>query len=217
MGLLETGEWIVNKKGGAKIYCCTLNEAMKASESEVFKKILLNGTILTADGMPLVWKMKQKMGKGERVYGPDLMRLVLKKTIDLPMRHLMIGSRENIKLGKLKNSNYYIPEYKDKFGKEDINKIVGEIKSSKADVVWISLGAEKQIEVAHSLAEILPDKIYISVGAAFDFLSGNKRQAPKLVQKIGFEWLYRLINEPKRLGKRYLKCVLFLVKYWGRD
>ena len=65
--------------------------------------------------------------------------------------------------------------------------------------------------VADDLKKRLPDKVYVTVGAAFDFLSGNKKQAPKWLRNMGGEWLFRLLCEPIRLGKRYLKIIGFLV------
>jgi N-acetylglucosaminyldiphosphoundecaprenol N-acetyl-beta-D-mannosaminyltransferase len=211
MDLEETGRWIINNKKGAKIYCCTLNEMMMAAENKRFKKMLSGGTILTADGMPLVWEMRRKTGKGERVYGPDLMR----KIQNYKAKQIFIGDEKNKKYFE-KLGEYIVLPYKKRFEKVDYLIMAEKIKQSRAKIIWIGLGGEKQVEVADNLAKKIPEKIYITVGAAFDFLSGNKKQAPKWMQKSGLEWLYRLANEPKRLGKRYWKCGLFLGKYYGR-
>ena len=71
--------------------------------------------------------------------------------------------------------------------------------------------------VADDLKKRLPDKVYVTVGAAFDFLSGNKKQAPKWLRNMGGEWLFRLLCEPIRLGKRYLKIIEFLVNRTVRE
>ena len=100
----------------------------------------------------------------------------------------------------------------------DLNKIkhyqmiVEKIKNSKARVVWLGLGAKKQIVMANSLYKMLPDRVYITVGAAFDFISKNKKQAPKWLRNLGGEWLFRCIQEPGRLAKRYKNIVSFMVR-----
>jgi N-acetylglucosaminyldiphosphoundecaprenol N-acetyl-beta-D-mannosaminyltransferase len=77
------------------------------------------------------------------------------------------------------------------------------IAAAKPDIVWIGMGTPKQDFAAARLAERLPG-VYIGVGAAFDFVAGSVREAPKWVQNSGFEWAYRLCSEPRRLWRRYL-------------
>jgi exopolysaccharide biosynthesis WecB/TagA/CpsF family protein len=76
------------------------------------------------------------------------------------------------------------------------------IMESKAEVIWIGIGAPKQIVLANRLCETLPI-IALSVGAAFEIVSGTKLQAPKVFQRFGMEWLFRWIQEPRRLLGRY--------------
>jgi len=77
------------------------------------------------------------------------------------------------------------------------------INNSGSDILWVGLGSPKQDIWMYEHRDKLSVPVMIGVGAAFDFISGTKKQAPKLVQKIGMEWLFRLISEPKRLWKRY--------------
>ena len=77
------------------------------------------------------------------------------------------------------------------------------LKESKAQVVWVGLGTPKQDFVVHEISKQMPITA-IAVGAAFDYLAGTLAETPKVIQKIGFEWLYRLIKEPRRLWRRYL-------------
>ena len=85
------------------------------------------------------------------------------------------------------------------------------IEKSKANVIWIGIGAPKQILLADLLAKQIPG-VFITVGAAFDILSGKKREAPVLIQELGLEWLYRLIQEPRRLLRRYMLGNLSFLK-----
>lgn len=216
-GLKETIKWIFERKLGGNVYCCTLNEVVEADENNNFKKILSGGDILTADGMPLVWEMRRKMKRGERVYGPDLMKEFLETNRKkIAIKQLFIGGKENEKYFS-KYGKYLVLPYKDVFEKSDYKEMVGEIIKSKAKVVWIGLGAKKQIIMADELRKRLPNIVYITVGAAFDFLSENKKQSPKWLRNIGGEWMFRLFYEPKRLGGRYLKCAIFLIKFYGKE
>jgi N-acetylglucosaminyldiphosphoundecaprenol N-acetyl-beta-D-mannosaminyltransferase len=87
----------------------------------------------------------------------------------------------------------------------DIEKINSKISLSKATIVFVSLGSPMQEIVSYKLLKInCGNVVIVPVGAAFDFISGAKKQAPILMQNYGLEWLFRLIMEPKRLWKRYL-------------
>jgi N-acetylglucosaminyldiphosphoundecaprenol N-acetyl-beta-D-mannosaminyltransferase len=83
-------------------------------------------------------------------------------------------------------------------------QIVAMLNQSQADVIWVGLGAPRQDIWMYKYRPLLNAPVLIGVGAAFDFLSGNKRQAPRLLQNSGLEWLFRLVNEPRRLWRRYL-------------
>jgi N-acetylglucosaminyldiphosphoundecaprenol N-acetyl-beta-D-mannosaminyltransferase len=77
------------------------------------------------------------------------------------------------------------------------------IIAAQADVVWIGLGAPKQEKFAYRLSSFTKTSLLITVGAAFDFHTNQVKQAPKWMQRSGMEWLFRMMMEPKRLGKRY--------------
>jgi N-acetylglucosaminyldiphosphoundecaprenol N-acetyl-beta-D-mannosaminyltransferase len=79
-----------------------------------------------------------------------------------------------------------------------------EIEASGADIVWVGLGSPKQEHWMAEMAPLLPGKVLIGVGAAFDFHAGLKRQAPRWIQEHGMEWAFRLATEPRRLWRRYL-------------
>jgi exopolysaccharide biosynthesis WecB/TagA/CpsF family protein len=86
------------------------------------------------------------------------------------------------------------------------------INNSGANIIWISLGGVKQVVMALEMKETVVHSYIILVGAAFDFISGKKPQAPVFFQKNGLEWLFRLFSEPRRLWKRYfLQIPIFLV------
>jgi N-acetylglucosaminyldiphosphoundecaprenol N-acetyl-beta-D-mannosaminyltransferase len=87
----------------------------------------------------------------------------------------------------------------------EFTEFQSQVKSSRPDIIWVGLSTPKQeIFMSATLAN-LDAPLMIGVGAAFDLISGNVRQSPRWIQRSGFEWLYRLIQEPRRLWKRYFK------------
>lgn len=203
--------WIKTK--GSKYICCipihTIINAQDCKEVE----IALNASNLnTADGMGVVLLLKlYGIKNASRVYGPDLMD---KMCMEYPnLRYYFLGGTQN-SLEKLvttfqrKNKNINIVGYsssKVSLDNLEISEdLLIKIQSSHPDIIWVGLGSPKQELWMHENINKFEKVTMIGVGAAFDFLSGNKPQAPKWIQKSGLEWLFRLLSEPKRLWKRYL-------------
>jgi N-acetylglucosaminyldiphosphoundecaprenol N-acetyl-beta-D-mannosaminyltransferase len=163
--------------------------------------------------------------KVTHIRGSDLFRFVISES-HLDTRHFFLGGTEEIlsdliqeclRLNpRVKIAGSFSPSFT-----EDYLQICREsielISSSKANVLWIGLGSPKQDFVADYLASKMFLQCY-AVGAAFDFVGGNKREAPRIIQITGLEWLFRFFQEPKRLGKRYLvgnaKLLFLMLKYW---
>jgi N-acetylglucosaminyldiphosphoundecaprenol N-acetyl-beta-D-mannosaminyltransferase len=205
---VETGE-------GLRVCFCTLNEIMEAQGDEDFSRYLQGAGLKTADGMPLVWYMRWKIGRGERVYGPEVMKKILELKTKILKKQLFIGDKKNEKFFS-KIGKYLVLPYKEKFEDKDYQKIIKDIKRYDSKLVWIGLGAKKQVIVSGELYKRLNNRVYLCVGAAFDFLSGNKRQCPRWLRNAGGEWLFRWINEPRRLTKRYFKIIWFLIEFFWK-
>ncbi|MBT3249519.1 MAG: WecB/TagA/CpsF family glycosyltransferase [Candidatus Pacebacteria bacterium] len=179
--------------------------------------------ICTTDGMPLVWSFRFFGKKStERVYGPDLMAYLLEKS-DSNMSHYFLGANPIIeqKLQQYLGLNFPLlnttsSSFLEKDSAEIKNEkiVLNKIKEVAPNLLWIGIGSPKQVELAVKWKKDLPQTTIICVGAAFDLITHSKPTAPVLVKKIGLEWLFRLILEPKRLGKRYLvRIPLFIIKY----
>jgi len=153
----------------------------------------------------------------DRVYGPELTLRICKKFQGLKYRIFLYGTNSNT-LQKLKsrlmnlfpniNIIYSYAPTKDVFGMEEQQKFLHIIKKSKANLIFVALGSPKQEVFLYNIFQDinkLKEKIaIIEIGAAFDFISGVKPQAPKIIGDYGLEWLFRLIHEPRRLWKRYV-------------
>ena len=147
----------------------------------------------------------------ERTTGPDYMKEILKISVEEGYRHFFYGSTEETlkKLQRTLKRSYsdvqvagmFSPPFRTLSAKED-EEVVRMINESNADFVWIGLGAPKQeCWMAEHQGKI--KGFMIGVGAAFDYEAGNIERAPQWMQKVNLEWLYRLLQEPKRLFRRY--------------
>ncbi len=175
---------------------------------------LNNFDLIVPDGQPVRWALNilHKTELKDRVYGPNLTLKVCEAAAmhDLPV--YFYGSKQEVLECLIKNllnkyPNLKIAGYRPSlFRKTTIKEkelIVKEIKESGAKIVFVGLGCPRQEVWAYEYRNKLPMPL-LAVGAAFDFHSGNLAQAPKLLQKYGLEWVFRLYKEPKRLWKRYL-------------
>ena len=185
---------------------------MEAYDSPDFAQTLNHADLNTPDGMPLVWMLRLKgCPKQNRVYGPTLMLHVLQMAEKQGIPVGFYGSNAITLQQLLRNMQQRFPELKvvysfsPPFGKlaEDRSaEIIAEIKNSGVRVLFVGLGCPKQeYWVAEHKGKI--PAVLMSVGAAFDFHAGNKSQAPAWMQNAGLEWLYRLVQEPRRLWRRY--------------
>ena len=164
--------------------------------------------------MPLVWLSRLSGGSPVgRVYGPDLMLAVCERSVGRGYRHFLYGGGPSVaeKLASQLQNRFpglgivgaYSPPFRPLTQRED-QEIVERINAAQPDFVWVGLGAPKQ---EHWMADHLVKlnaTVLIGVGAAFDFHSGVKVQAPYWMQRSGLEWFFRLLSEPRRLWRRYL-------------
>ncbi|ACL60453.1 WecB/TagA/CpsF family glycosyltransferase [Methylobacterium nodulans] len=183
--------------------------------------------LVTPDGVPLVW-MSRLLGYGPigRVYGPDLMREVIRLSPALGYRHFFYGGAPGVAeqlrarlctaVPGLSVVGIHCPPFRALTPEED-EAIVSEINAAQPDIVWVGLSTPKQEAWMAAHRGRITAPVMVGVGAAFDFLAGTKRQAPRWMQRSGLEWLYRLATEPRRLAGRYGKIVpLFLVLAAGQ-
>jgi len=180
---------------------------------------ILSKGLLICDGLPLSIILRISAIKHCYVRGVDFMRGVLQDD-SLESKHFFVGSTQNV-LNDLfynarqLNPNVNVVGYQSLPFMEDLSSLIPELSiklsNSGATCIWVSLGTPKQDLFCGELARILPAHIF-AVGAAFDFLSRQKIEAPKFIQKMGLEWMFRLVLEPRRLSVRYLLGNLQFIK-----
>ncbi len=171
---------------------------------------LLNSEFIPADGQSIIWALNFLNNlKLERLTGIDLMYALFETAVKNNYRIFLFGSTDET-LHKIYFS--VKPEIKKTiigmengyFESNKLNKIVEKINITKPDIIFLGLNSPNKEILSLELKTKTEANIILSVGGSFEILAGNKKRAPHLFQTLGLEWLYRLMQEPRRLFKRYL-------------
>jgi N-acetylglucosaminyldiphosphoundecaprenol N-acetyl-beta-D-mannosaminyltransferase len=211
---LETFEaWIAHRE---QHYVCVtgVHGVMESQRDERLRQIHNAAGLVTPDGMPLVWLSRWRGHTSvARVYGPDLLLACCQRSIAGRYSHYFYGGGEGVadqlaerlstRFPGLRVAGTYAPPFRALTPAED-EAIVQRINDARPDIVWVGLSTPKQERWMDAHVGRLRAPVLVGVGAAFDFHAGLKRQAPVWMQRSGFEWLFRMLTEPRRLGPRYL-------------
>ena len=209
------------QRPAAYITQANAHSLVTAQKDSVYKEVLLKADISVPDGMPLVWLLRLKGNtlKG-RIYGPDLMLMMCEEAAKKGWRCFMYGGKPGVaeqlkgvlekQFPGLKIAGTYSPPFRTMTQEED-EVVCRMINSSKVDILWVALGSPKQDIWMYEHRDKVDVSVMHGVGAAFDFLGGQVKQAPRWMMNAGLEWFFRLMMEPRRLWKRYtINNVLFL-------
>ncbi len=206
-------EWA--ERGESRYVCvATVNNVMEAFDSTEFRTIMNQADLVTPDGMPLVWSLRL-LGHSQatRVYGPDLTPVIIAKAAQSRIPIGFYGASPNVLSLLIETVRRRFPDadiaytYSPPFrplSMEEDQQVIDEINRSRARILFVGLSTPKQ-EWWMASHKGRVHTVTVGVGAAFDFIAGTKAQAPRWVMRIGMEWFFRLLTEPTRLWKRYLK------------
>jgi N-acetylglucosaminyldiphosphoundecaprenol N-acetyl-beta-D-mannosaminyltransferase len=212
-------EWILRRQ---QRYVCVLpaHSVMDAYRDPDLRRILNRSGLTTPDGMSIVWLLKvQGCRHVSRVYGPDLMREICRLSQDKGWRHFLYGGEPGVAecLKTRLEAEYgvrvvgvYSPPFRPLSEEED-RQVVESINATHADIIWVGISSPKQERWMQEHLGKVNASVLVGVGAAFDFLTGRKPQAPRWMQRVGLEWLFRLLSEPRRLWPRYSQYPLFVI------
>ncbi|CAN1556439.1 WecG Teichoic acid biosynthesis proteins [Spirosomataceae bacterium] len=183
-------------------------------KSDVLRTLVNKIDLVVPDGQPIRWALNSfySVNLIDRVYGPELTLHVLRQANELGLRIFLYGSTAGTlslfsemitnNFPAIKICGVHIDRFREATAEEDEQDIM-KINNSGANIVLVGRGCPRQeIWVANHIGKI--NAVMMAVGAAFDFHAGTVKQAPKWMQDRGLEWLFRLIQEPQRLWKRYL-------------
>jgi N-acetylglucosaminyldiphosphoundecaprenol N-acetyl-beta-D-mannosaminyltransferase len=207
-------QWVMAGKPG---YICMtgVHGVMEAKSDPDFRGILNRAVLNAPDGMPMTWVGRlQGFRAMDRVFGPDFMAAVCALSLKRGYRHFLYGGKPGVaqlleaalkrRFPGINVAGTYTPP----FGalapaqEEEICKLVRE---AKPHIVWVGLSTPKQERFMARFAERLLAPLLVGVGAAFDFHSGLIRDCPHWVKRAGLQWTHRLMQDPRRLWRRYLR------------
>ena len=212
--------WVQERR---TVYVCVAaaHSIMDCRHDPGLRSVFNKAAIVTPDGMSLVWYLRLLGYRGvQRVYGPDLLTALCRRPAETGHRHFFYGGSDQVLadlVTRLRGQNPglqvaggYAPPFRGMTTEQD-RTVVELINRSRPDIVWVGIGTPKQEQWIAEHRSRLSAPVMIGVGAAFDFLSAHKPQAPRWLQRSGFEWLFRLASEPRRLWPRYREYPLFVV------
>lgn len=209
-------------------YICVSNvhTTVMAFRDEEYRKVQNSGAMALPDGQPLsIVSRKRGYSEAKRVPGPDLMPAMLELSVKTGYTHYLYGSTEET-LAKLKETmlqrfpglqivGSYAPPFRPLSEEED-QEIIDKINQSGADFIWVALGAPKQEKWMYEHKGKV-NGLMLGVGAAFDFLAGTTKRAPMWMQRLCLEWVYRILQNPKRMLPRYLNTNFAFLYYVHKE
>lgn len=215
-GALELIEQHVAKRHLGYMCVANVHTVMAAAEDPELRCALGGSIVNVPDGMPLVWALNALGHRlGDRVYGPELMWRSCARAAASGTRIYLYGGRDQEALTQLIANlrrhhpglqivGGFSPPHRPLTG-EEREAVLAEINRAAPDIVWVGIGVPKQEKWMAEMRPHLEAPVLIGVGAAFDFHAGLVPQAPTRLQRAGLEWAYRLVHEPGRLWRRYLR------------
>jgi N-acetylglucosaminyldiphosphoundecaprenol N-acetyl-beta-D-mannosaminyltransferase len=209
--MLETA---VESGNGGYVCVTGIHGVMEAQRNPRFKKVLDDAMLVVPDGMPTVWVGRwegfRNMG---RVFGPDLMLEVCRRSVSSGHSHFLYGGKPGIaeelqanlkrRFPGIRIVGTYTPPFR-KLSPAEMTDLQSRLSQVAPDIIWVGLSTPKQEQFMWENISSLNCKVMVGVGAAFDIHTGHVNDAPNWIKNAGLQWLHRLCQEPSRLWKRYL-------------
>ncbi len=187
-----------------------VDKLVKAHKDANLRQIINDCALINADGMPVVWASRL-LGKPlkERVTGVDLFEALMRRSAEKGWRVYLLGAREEV-VSEVKSRyeekyrGLTIAGYRNGYWKADEEEsVVDEIRASQADVLFVAISSPKKEQFLGRYLADMQVPFVMGVGGTFDVAVGKVKRAPVWMQRIGMEWFFRFIQEPRRLFKRY--------------
>ena len=194
---------------------------LEAQKNPVFKKILREADLSVADGTGIVWAAKVlHKTKIKRVTGVDLTRAIC-RTMKNPIFLLGASEEVNTKTKQILEKKYpginIVGNYSGTPSAKLEKIICNMINQSKAEILFVAYGAPNQeLWIARNLPHLTTVKVALGIGGSFDFISGFRKRAPRWMQHLGLEWLFRLLIQPSRYKRIFRATIIFPLRIWRR-
>jgi N-acetylglucosaminyldiphosphoundecaprenol N-acetyl-beta-D-mannosaminyltransferase len=209
-------------QANTKGYVCAIgvHGVLEALSDPCVARAFKEASIVVPDGMPMVWiGHLQGHRRMRHVTGPALMREIFNRDEFVGYTHFIYGGKEGVadELAVRLSRTFpgtrivgtYTPPYRDLTGPEELD-VITRINNCKPDMIWIGISTPRQELLMRRLLPRLNVRLMFGVGAAFDFHTGRIRDCPAWLKLLGFHWLHRLIQDPRRLWRRNLHNATFI-------
>ena len=187
---------------------------MEGHRDPKFREILDRALLVVPDGMPTVWVGRaQGLGQISRVFGPDLMEELCRRSVEKGFTHFLYGGKPGVAEELKSNLEQWFPNIRivgtitppfRPLAANEEAELEDLITQLRPDLIWVGLSTPKQERFMSDFVSRLPFGVMIGVGAAFDIHTGRLKDAPDWIKNAGLQWMHRLCQEPSRLWKRYL-------------
>jgi N-acetylglucosaminyldiphosphoundecaprenol N-acetyl-beta-D-mannosaminyltransferase len=202
---------LINSAGPHYMTVVNAAKLVAASRDAGLRQAILESSLVTADGMSVVWASRL-LGRRlrRRVTGIDTFERLVEHAAGRRLRVYFLGARERAVRGAVERLSARHPAlvvagYRDGyFAPAESEAVARAIRESRADLLFVAMGSPAQENWIRSHLRATGVRFALGVGGSFDHVSGLRRRAPTLLQRAGLEWLYRLACEPRRLWRRYL-------------
>ena len=206
---------------GYTLFTANLDHLVKLRADRRFREAYHRADLVTADGWPIVWRIKQDGHKLQRTTGADLLEPVCRQAAEQgsPVYFVGPGAQSQAlalealtrRLPTLRIAGREAPRFAQRLPDEAVDAMAARIKASGARLCVVSLGAPKQELLADMLHDRCPGVGFLCFGAALDFVSGHAARAPRWMRRLGLEWGWRWAQAPRRMTGRYLACALSML------
>ncbi len=196
----------------------TINPEMinNAVQNPEFAEIINNAELIIPDGIGVQIGLKILGYNVRRIAGIEFSRRMVEECAKSEQSVALVGAKPEIVQKAKENLEHeiqglYVTYAHDGYFRDD-DEILNELKIRQPRLVLCALGSPKQEEFILKAKELLPDALFVGVGGSFDVWSGVVERAPEIYQKLGLEWLYRTVKEPKRFKRIFPTLPLFVLK-----
>jgi len=219
---LDAIEGLIAAKEPSIVITANLHYAMLSNQEPDLPQINQNAAFIVADGAPLVWASRRTPTPlPERVAGSDLVPAVCARIAPKHGRVFLLGGAPGVaeaageiladRFPGLQVVGAETPPFR-KLAEAETAALVARIRQTNPDVLFVAFGQPKGERWLTQHAHELGAPVSLQIGASFDMLIGRVRRAPRWVQRLGFEWAWRISTEPRRLGPRYAQDAWFLIR-----
>ena len=224
---IEEVSKMLNTSTKNRIAICNANTLVRSVRNVEIRNSINNFTIKAPDGFPVAKALSYFTKKQySRVDGYKVFLQTIENGLNHGTRHYFFGNSDEItqlminkltqKFPDIKIVGYLCPEVMN--ANDLVEKYKEELRNVNADIIWVSLGFPKQELFIDKLFNEIDSSInFVGIGAVFEWVAGTKKKAPEWIANLGFEWLLRLFQDPKRLYKRYLIDNTLFILYFLRQ